>query len=249
MILVISPESAASEWVKAETAWALANLPGKLIPILLRETPSTDMHVRLPLLQHIDFRGRSTKAREDLIKYLVTREYAPESQENLLRGLIRCPAKEVLTVVRVEIDRNSNHTHTIVDANHLAEEFYGRRKGLRLRGTPLLKLFEETLQRWMDEVDYQQFVADQKRMMEALSRGEEIAARTPMRLNHQHPSKIFRGGQYFPIVIAYSNPVQRDRTTIHEGLVCYVDLTQLPTVTTQDNNSLPDGMRTAPNRE
>jgi TIR domain len=78
-LLVMSPRSAASRWVKDELDWALDNMPRRsVIPILSdKDCTSDDFGLRLRRLQYIDFVADPVKAREDLIEKLVEEVYEP----------------------------------------------------------------------------------------------------------------------------------------------------------------------------
>lgn len=58
-LLVMSPHSAASEWVKAEVAWAIGKRWPKIIPVLVEDCEPERFHLWIPRLQHLDFRPES----------------------------------------------------------------------------------------------------------------------------------------------------------------------------------------------
>ena len=70
-ILVLSPRSAKSEWVKDEVAWAISHRRGRIIPILIEPCEAGDFHLSLPRIQCVDFTADSNEARNRLIKLLV----------------------------------------------------------------------------------------------------------------------------------------------------------------------------------
>jgi hypothetical protein len=74
-LLVMSPNSAKSEWVKNELHWAMEKRPGRIIPVLMGDCKADSFHIGLPRIQHVDFRSDPCKAREALIKLLVDAEY------------------------------------------------------------------------------------------------------------------------------------------------------------------------------
>ena len=80
-ILVMSPRSAASEWVKDEIAWAIDEAPDCIVPIMIEDCNPRDFHIRLPRIQHLDFRQSQKKAHEQLIRLLVEGEYKPFVRE------------------------------------------------------------------------------------------------------------------------------------------------------------------------
>lgn len=76
-VLVMSPKSAVSEWVKDELAWAIEEAPDYIVPILIDDCNPRDFHIRLSRIQHLDFRQNPKEAREQLIRLLVDKEYKP----------------------------------------------------------------------------------------------------------------------------------------------------------------------------
>jgi hypothetical protein len=78
-LVVLSPRSVASEWVRREVAWAEAERRGRIVPVLLADCRPEDLHLALKPLHLIDFRpapgaaGTATgaallQARRDLLK-------------------------------------------------------------------------------------------------------------------------------------------------------------------------------------
>ena len=74
-VLVMSQASAKSEWVKDEVGWAIEERQDRIIPVLKEDCNVKDIHIRLPRIQHVDYRKDPKKARERLIKLLVDAEY------------------------------------------------------------------------------------------------------------------------------------------------------------------------------
>jgi len=50
-----SPDALASEWVQAETHWALEHKRGRVIPVMARHCNPVDLHLKLGMLQYIDY--------------------------------------------------------------------------------------------------------------------------------------------------------------------------------------------------
>ena len=65
-IVVLSPDAAKSEWVQAETHWALEYKRGRVIPVMARGCDPSDVHIRLGTLQYIDFRTDPDRAWQKL---------------------------------------------------------------------------------------------------------------------------------------------------------------------------------------
>jgi len=66
-LLVMSPNSASSRWVRSELAWALANREGKIIPVMIEKCDYIDFNLRLNTIQHVDFTNPDNEARRKLL--------------------------------------------------------------------------------------------------------------------------------------------------------------------------------------
>jgi len=53
-LIILSPNSVSSDWVKAETHWAFENRKGKIIPIVLKSCDSSELYLLLPLIQFVN---------------------------------------------------------------------------------------------------------------------------------------------------------------------------------------------------
>lgn len=76
-IVVLSPRSEKSEWVKDEVNWAIDNRDGRTVPVLLEDCDPGDFHIRLPRLQHIDFRTDRAVARGQLLSLWLKSDINP----------------------------------------------------------------------------------------------------------------------------------------------------------------------------
>jgi hypothetical protein len=85
-LIVLSKNSANSEWVKDELDWAMSNRSQRIVPLLIDDCDSADFHIRLPRIQHIDFRSDIRAAREELIRFFVDATFSPLRRGNLIEG-------------------------------------------------------------------------------------------------------------------------------------------------------------------
>src|SRR5262249_46291567 len=69
-LVVMTPESADSKWVKHEVDWAIEHRAGRIIPVLLRDCPRGAFHLALPGIQHVDFRRSPGDAIKKLLGML-----------------------------------------------------------------------------------------------------------------------------------------------------------------------------------
>lgn len=69
-LVVMSPRSARSPWVKHEVDWAFAKRLGRIIPVLMEDCDSDDFHIGLAGIQHLDFRTTSREPRKKLLAVL-----------------------------------------------------------------------------------------------------------------------------------------------------------------------------------
>ncbi len=85
-LIVASRAAAASPYVRAELNWAVANRQGHIIPVMIGDCDLSDLHIQLPLIQHIDFRSNPTTARHRLLRLLVDGMYRPFRVASAVRG-------------------------------------------------------------------------------------------------------------------------------------------------------------------
>lgn len=81
-VVVMSPNAVASEWVRAETHWALENMRGYVVPVMHQNCDPASIHLRLGTLQFVDFRAENR--RDDASKQLIA--VMLERQERQLHG-------------------------------------------------------------------------------------------------------------------------------------------------------------------
>ena len=86
LLLVMSPESAKSEWVKYELNWAMENRPGRVIPVLYKECKSEDFHIRLQRIQFADFYTNEGIGRNQLTHVLINVEHDANSRIKAITG-------------------------------------------------------------------------------------------------------------------------------------------------------------------
>jgi hypothetical protein len=67
-VVVMSPDAQDSEWVQAETHWAVEHMPGRIVPILARSCRPIDLH--LGTLQYVDFRACFDPAFRELLQVI-----------------------------------------------------------------------------------------------------------------------------------------------------------------------------------
>lgn len=66
-LLVMSPRSQESEWVKDELHWAMEEMAGRIIPVIMEACKPSKFHIRLPRIQALDFEKGGATARQELI--------------------------------------------------------------------------------------------------------------------------------------------------------------------------------------
>jgi TIR domain len=69
-LVAMTPRAIASQWVKAEVHWALSKKKGQVFPVILETCEPGDLHLQLPLIQHIDLTENADQARAQLIEEL-----------------------------------------------------------------------------------------------------------------------------------------------------------------------------------
>src|SRR4051794_24907102 len=66
-LVVISPRSIKSKWVRREVHWAMERREGHVVPVLLEDCELEDLHLGLFSLQYLDFQQNIEQAQERLI--------------------------------------------------------------------------------------------------------------------------------------------------------------------------------------
>lgn len=66
-LVVMSPNSIESDWVRAEVHWAVEERRGRVIPVLLATCNPADLHLRLLNIQYVDFRHDPNTACRELL--------------------------------------------------------------------------------------------------------------------------------------------------------------------------------------
>lgn len=93
-LVVLSQRSVASEWVRNELHWAIANRPGRVIPILIEECDPVSLHLALPTLQYVDFWRDPAQARRELLETFVATTDHISSRVVLGPGAVRAPPED-----------------------------------------------------------------------------------------------------------------------------------------------------------
>lgn len=88
-LVVLSPRSAASQWVKAELQWAFDNRNGRIVPVLIDTYCPSDFHLLLGSIQHIDYSQNPEEGRRRLLQIWGI-EYEHERSPHELR-LVQSP--------------------------------------------------------------------------------------------------------------------------------------------------------------
>ena len=100
-LVVLSPYSVASDWVRCEVDWALEERRGRVIPVLYRTCDPTDLHLKLRRIQYIDFRWDRETARNKLLAiwklnyvHTIENEEPSESPEKVDRGRVKAVSQK-----------------------------------------------------------------------------------------------------------------------------------------------------------
>jgi len=67
-LVVMSPRSSSSEWVKDEVHWAIDKRPNGIIPVLMEACDLRDFHIRMARIQYVDFRNPTPESRVQLLE-------------------------------------------------------------------------------------------------------------------------------------------------------------------------------------
>jgi len=89
-LIVLSPRSLASPWVKAELQWAFDNRSGRIVPVLMEPCRPADFHLLLGSIQHVDYTRNPEEGRQKLLNVWGI-EYEHERSPHELR-LVQSPS-------------------------------------------------------------------------------------------------------------------------------------------------------------
>jgi hypothetical protein len=113
LLLVMSPDSARSEWVKDELQVAFGEAAIRVIPVMWKDCEALDFHIRVPRLQYIDFRKDIQSAQERLKKRLTgVEEPSIPVEPNITMELISIVAS---LISRFELNHLRNLAHKRTD--------------------------------------------------------------------------------------------------------------------------------------
>jgi hypothetical protein len=76
LLVLVSRNSVTSDWVRRETRWAIEQLPGRVIPIILDDSKSEDIDESLGKFQHANYGSHPQQSINQLIKILSDARYA-----------------------------------------------------------------------------------------------------------------------------------------------------------------------------
>jgi hypothetical protein len=99
-IVLLSPNAVTSEWVQAETHWALENKRGRVIPVMISPCNPSDAHLRLATLQYIDFTADPLAARNRLLTVMQGR--AADTAAGPATTAVPSPEPEAATTLITE---------------------------------------------------------------------------------------------------------------------------------------------------
>lgn len=111
-IVVMSPRSADSEWVKDEVSWAISYRQGRIIPIICDDCDPEAFHIRLPRLQHIDFRTNRNEARARLSSSLKPKPEGP--RHTLPEEIPLRPVRANVTPARPSVEEDGRSTKSFI---------------------------------------------------------------------------------------------------------------------------------------
>jgi hypothetical protein len=67
-LVVLSPQSIASEWVRTEVHWALEHRQGHVVPVLFESCDPAELHLKLIQIQFVDYRDNIVATRTQLLR-------------------------------------------------------------------------------------------------------------------------------------------------------------------------------------
>jgi len=106
LVVVVTSDAIASEWVQAEVQWALENCRNRIVPLQLDGCDPAELDLRLPLIQAVDWRMNRLAARNDLVAALGNSSgaAATETSEISFGTTVRIDLGDVVLVVLEAVD-------------------------------------------------------------------------------------------------------------------------------------------------
>lgn len=68
-LVVLSPNSVNSEWVRAEVHWAMENRKGRVVPVLVADCDPSQLHLKLAPIEYVDLHDASQAAWDKLAAF------------------------------------------------------------------------------------------------------------------------------------------------------------------------------------
>lgn len=118
-IVVLSPDAADSDWVRAEVHWAMEKRKGSLIPVMLRTCDPAAIHLRLGTVQFIDFRQDVDASAQNLLDGLRGRTMLspiPDMDKTVVGQIDQPEILEITALFDLTIDNGmSRRVSMIID--------------------------------------------------------------------------------------------------------------------------------------
>ncbi len=76
-LVVMSRNSARSEWVKDELHWAMEHRAGRIVPVLIGGCEPQDFHIRLARIQYVQFKDADPQACDQLVQRFAAPRASP----------------------------------------------------------------------------------------------------------------------------------------------------------------------------
>lgn len=112
-LLVMSPWSEDSEWVKREIRWAFAEKPHRIIPVLQKKCAPEEFHPRVRQLHFVDFTGDPENAGRKLLADMMQKLHE-QARESTVKVDEITKQNEELKETLVELDRKQKELATQV---------------------------------------------------------------------------------------------------------------------------------------
>lgn len=132
-LIAMTPQSAASEYVKDELHWALTNRNGRIIPVMLEVCDPASFHLRLLRIQYVDFTGNPKDRTGLLEQTLIAVQRASTEQSLTLENQPLSAELELVSLLLTFISRHhQKHLRNLLQSNEKTSLRY--RGGRPVRG-------------------------------------------------------------------------------------------------------------------
>jgi len=176
-----------------------------------------------------NFDKKMLQVKEMEVREISHRTLPPEFGE-ALKQLAELSSHPITIVFSKKIKEKAPDA-TIRAVSPKANEFYGFPPGSGKLVNMGLGDLLNILRNWMDEDDFKEFSKDQARIGQAFAEGRALYAKTPIKMNKEHPDSSLHEKVFWPIIVGRTREMLISNEESQEYLtIMYLDVGSLPEI-------------------